>query len=185
MGKIGHLIQTMGPFVLIPALFVVVGVGSWLNILWGLVTGGPRALQESGAPYLFDRPYYLMGLLAVAGWTIALLSALAEVGNPLMFEGFLTGWSLLAIGVGLLFLLRLDMRLRGTRYLAEHGFWLFRPFHAMQVRQFNRQTWVIKIVPWIFLVIGACTLIFSLTHITEAWRQTAAGARVLVGYLTP
>lgn len=188
MDRLINLFQTMGPFALIPILFVVAGVGSWLNILWGLVTGGPRALQETGAPYLYDRPYYLMWLAAIAGWTVALLSVLAETGGEPKFEGFLLGWSLLALGMGLIFRFRLDMTLRAARYLSQHGFWLFRLFHMMQARQFGRrnarQAVVLKLLPLVFLFAGAGLLLFSLLNLPEAWRQIVTGAKVLAGFLT-
>jgi hypothetical protein len=188
MEKLTQLFQSQGLSALIYVLFVIVGAGMWLNVLWGLLSGGPKAITEPGAPYLYDRLYFMLWLLATIGWTMSLLSALAGFSqreNAVRFEGFLFGWSLLAIGMSLIFHLRLHMMLHAARYLAVHGFWLFRPLHWIQLRQFDHEkNLVLKFVPFIFLIVGTAVLLFSLLHVGEAWRQTVAGAQILLSYMT-
>lgn len=60
------------------SVFVATGLGMAINIAWGLITGGPRARTEPGQPYLYDRLYYFLFLIMLMGWTIGLLSSLAD-----------------------------------------------------------------------------------------------------------
>jgi hypothetical protein len=173
------------PMILFFGLFVVVGTFMWINILWGLLTGGPRDRTKMGQPYLYDRLYYLLMLVLLTGWTIAFLSfgepgALNSKAAP---SGFLIGWGIMAIGIGLFYPLRLEMMLNGAEYLANHGLVLLRPFHAMTVRSFQRQRQspMLKIMPIVFAVVGVGVLAFNLSHIAEVPGQVMQGAQALIG----
>ena len=172
------------PFLLFFGLFLVVGAFTWINILWGLLTGGPRDRTKMGQPYLYDRLYYLLMLVLLTGWTIALMSfdQAGAVNRQTAPSGFLVGWGIMAIGMGLFYPLRIDMMVNGAEYLSKHGFVLLRPFHAMTVRQFGRQrqSLVLKIVPVVFTVAGVAVLAFNLSHVAEVPGQMMQGARTLI-----
>jgi len=180
-----HLIERYGAFLIVPLLFVVVGVVMFANIGWGLLSGGPRALKEPGAPYLYDRFYYLLFLFAMIGWTFALLSFSSGIETGNAGFGFLLGWGICAIGMGSIFLLRRNMMLRGARYLAANGFGPFRIFHRMQVMQFERQpAIVLKLMPIVFMVIGIATTIFCLFHLPAAVSDLKTGTQILISAVT-
>ena len=170
------------PLVLFFGLFVVVGTGMWINTVWGLLTGGPRDRTRPGQPHIYDRLYYGLFLAGLVGWTMALLSFLAPVASGRMdqISGFMIGWGIMAVSMGLLFWLRGEMMLNGSKYLSRHGFILWRLFHAMQVRQRERQPMAWKYMPLIFMVVGVGVLLFNLPHIAEVPGQVATGARVLL-----
>ena len=179
-----HLIDRYGVLLAIPLLFVVVGVFMFVNIAWGLLTGGPRAFKEPGSPYFYDRFYYLLFLIAMIGWTFALLSFSSGVETGEAGFGFLLGWGVCAIGIGSVFFLRGQMMLRGARYLADNGFWPFRLFHRMQAMQFERQPIVLKWVPVVFIVMGVGVILFSLFHLPAAFSELQAGTQILVNAVT-
>ena len=126
--------------------------------LWGLLTGGPRDRTKPGRPFLYDRLYYLLMLILLTGWTVSLISSDSPgvLSSETAPSGFLVGWGIMAIGIGLFYPLRFDMMIGGAEYLSKHGFILMRPFHAMTVRSFyrQRQSWVLKIMPIVFAIIG-------------------------------
>lgn len=185
MHNLSALAQSMGPFIIIPALFLVVGVSMWVTLVWGLVTGGPRAGNEPGAPYLYDRIYYMLFLLATIGWSVALLCFDSDELNDGAPAGFLVGWGILAIGMGALFVFRSDMMLRGSLYQAKHGFWLSRFFHSMQAAQMERQGSAIrKGVGGIFLLLGLGVTALNVQHIPDAFEGAWRGAIHLVHFLT-
>jgi hypothetical protein len=180
-----HLIERYGFFLAIPVLFIVVGVGMFVSIAWGLVTGGPRAFKAPGAPYLYDRSYYMLFLVVMIGWAFALLSISSAVETGEAGYGFLLGWGICAIGIGGVFLLRRDMMLRGARYLADNGFWPFRLFHRMQVMQLERQpAIVLKLVPIVFVIVGVGVILFSLFHLQAAFSDFKTGTQILVNAVT-
>lgn len=158
------------------AIFVAVGTGMAVRIVWGLLTGGPRAKDRPGAPFLYDRLYYLMFLVALVGWWIAMLSFFGSTTRAAP-SGFLIGWGILAIGMGSLFLFRQKMMVDGARYLATHGFPLFRIFHAMQAGQFDRQpAFMRKLVAVVFLITGVGVLVFNIGQINQVPGDVEAGA---------
>ena len=169
------------PLILIGGLFLAVGIGMAVNILWGLLTGGPRDRSQPDQPRLYDRAYYLLMLFVLAGWSVALLSfdQGAVTQAP---DGFLVGWGIMAIGLGLLYLLRLDMMTRASKYLSQHGFVLFRPYHGMRHRQLERQrgSVITKIVPVVFMVLGLGVLAFNMPYLAEIPAQVEAGASMLI-----
>lgn len=172
----------MGPFILIPILFIVVGVGTFVRLVWGLITGGPRALQDPGAPYLYDRVYYLVFLVAWFGWSFSLLSFADLASNIATADtlkseaGFLIGWGICAIGMGSLFLLRGDMMVKAARYRATYGFWLWRFFNALQAQQLERQRPAFrKFVAGFFVVVGVVILAVNIINLPEGIRQAQAG----------
>ena len=180
-----HLIERYGVFLAIPVLFIVVGVGMFVNIAWGLLTGGPRAFKEPGAPYLYDRFYYMLFLVAMIGWSFALLSFSSGIETGEAGFGFLLGWGICAIGIGGVFLFRADMMFRGARYLAENGLWPLRIFHRMQIMQFERQpAIVLKLVPLVFVVAGIGVILFSLFHLPAAFSDFKSGTQTLVNAVT-
>jgi hypothetical protein len=161
------------------SLFCVVGAGMAINIAWGLITGGPRAWTEPSQPYLYDRLYYCLFLVGLVGWVIAMLSFVSIIeGAP--EAGFLIGWGIGAIGMGLLFRLRGKMMTTGARYLSSHGFVLLRPFHFMQARQLEYQPMMLTWVPFLFVVAGTGVLIFNLPRLPEAMDQAHAGTLKLL-----
>ncbi len=175
----------MGPFVLIPILFFIVGTGMFCNTMWGLLTGGPRALALPGAPYLYDRVYYLLQLILFLGWAGALLAFIPMTGKPVDGSGFMVGWGVCAIGISTLFLTRGTMMTNGMKYQAEHGFWLWRFFNGMQSAQFQRQPPMMrKIIAIIFLIVGTGVLIFNIPHLPTALAQMQAGAATIVHLVT-
>lgn len=163
-------------------VFVVAGIAMFISVAWGLVTGGPRAIMEPGQPRLYDRTYYLLFLLMFSGWAFGLLSfnQPQTVENP---AGFMIGWGICAIGIALIFLLRFDMMKRGAIYLAQYGFILWRPFHAMHADQLSRQPLMLKFLPYIFLVAGCAALIFQVPHFVEGVEQARAGVISLIRFL--
>ncbi len=181
-----QLIQTYGWALLFPAAFVVTGIAGWLNVLWGLITGGPRALQAPGAPYLFDRVYYLLYGIGLFGWSFGLLSFPTISGSaPHPEAGFLIGWGIAAMGMGLWLILRGDMVIDAARYRAEHGFWLFRGFHSANVNRLERWNPTFrKLFAGMFMVIGAGVLAFNLPHLAEAVSQAGAGLAALIHLVT-
>ena len=181
MDNTHQLVAQMGFFVLIPALFFVVGMATACNILWGLLTGGPRALQAPGAPYLYDRVYYLIFLVVLVGWSGALLAFVAEAGTPTDGAGFTLGWGILAIGMGTLFLTKADMMLKGAQYRAKNGFWLWRFHYALQARQWERQSPIVrKLLGGVFVVAGIGATLYSLPHLPLALSEMAMGATRLI-----
>ena len=179
------LAQHMGPFVLVPILFIVVGIGTFVTIAGGLLTGGPRALNQPGSPHLYDRLYYLIWLVAMTGWAGGLLSFAGIRAGETELWGFVLGWAICAVGMGSLFLLRGDMMIKGARYLAENGVWLTRWHNRMQVRQLERQNpFVRKLIPFIFLIAGTVALAISFPHIAEAVADVRAGAMTIVHLVT-
>ncbi len=179
MGEASLLVLVIG------ILFAVAGIGMWTNTIRGLVTGGPRDRTKPGQPHVYDRIYYLMTLLMITGWSIGILSFLANVdSNRLQSEsGFMIGWGICAVGMGLMFSLRGDMMLSGARYQAKHGFILSRPFYTQHIIQRERQPLIWKIMPLIFLVIGAGVLVFNLPHFGEVPGQVEAGASALIRHI--
>ncbi len=172
------------PLILFFGLFVVVGMGMWVNIIWGLLTGGPRDRSKPGQPFLYDRVYYLLFLFMISGWSFGLLS-FGKV-EPTDASGFMIGWGVTAIGIALIFLMRRDMMLQGARYLAREGFVLLRPFHflqAIQLERIEQQGLVLRFVPMIFLVAGVGVLLFNLLHLPQAIGQAEAGASALIAWL--
>ncbi len=168
--------------ILLGGLFAVVGVGMWLNTLWGLLTGGPRDRTKMGQPYIFDRTYYALFLVLIIGWTAALLSFLTMGSHVDMraATGFMVGWGVMAAAMGVLLALRRDMMLNGHRYLAKNGFVLTRWFHAMQLRSLERQSNAWKIISPAFIVTGIGVLIFNLPHVGEVPGQVTQGAQALI-----
>jgi LPXTG-motif cell wall-anchored protein len=180
-----HLIERYGVFLVIPLLFIVVGVSMFVNIAWGPVTGGPRAFKEPGAPYLYDRFYYLLFLVAMSGWSFALLSFSSDPKTGETPFGFLLGWGICAIGMGSVFFLRRDMMMRGARYLADNGFWPLRIFHRMQIMQFERQpVIVLKVLPIVFVVASIGVILFSLFHLPAAFSEVKTGTQILINVVT-
>lgn len=170
------------PLILFGGLFVVVGVGMWIHILRGLLTGGPRDRDEATQPFLYDRLYYLLFLVGLIGWSTALLSILPaqEVGETRAVPGFMAGWGIGAIGIGCLLLLRGDMMLNGFRYNSRHGFVLFRLFYQLQLRSLERQAGLWKIIAPIFILAGIGVLVFNLPHWADVPGLVVRGARILV-----
>lgn len=169
------------PFTLIGGLFLAVGLGMAINILLGLLTGGPRDRSQPNRPRLYDRAYYLLMLFVLAGWSVALLSFDHETLTQTP-DGFLVGWGIMAIGLGLLYLLRLDMMTTASKYLSQQGFVLFRPYHSMRHRQLERQrgSVIVKIVPVLFMVLGMGVLAFYLPHLAEMPTLVEAGVSILI-----
>ncbi len=185
MHNLTTLAQQMGPFILIPILFFVVGIGAACNIIWGLLTGGPRALTLPGAPYLYDRVYYCLQLVAFLGWTGALLAFVPLTADRDDGSGFMIGWGVGAIGIAALFLTRATMMIKAMKYRAEHGFWLSRFFNRMQAVQFERQpAWMRQFIAVIFLIAGTGILIFNLPHLPAGLTQMRAGATTIVHLVT-
>lgn len=182
MEKVGTAAVPELPLILFGGLFVVVGVCTWISILWGLLTGGPRDRDKMGQPYLYDRLYYLLFLVGIIGWSTALLSVLTAggAGETRAVSGFMVGWGIGAIGMGCLLLLRGDMMLNGFQYRARHGFVLIRLFYKMQLRSLERQSGIWKIVAPIFILAGIGVLIFNLPHIAEVPGMVVGGARELI-----
>lgn len=186
--KLSEAFEQYGFLLVVAAVFLVVGLVAAANILWGLVTGGPRDRQKPGAPYLYDRMYYLLSVLVATGWWLAMLSVPAQMANGLtakdpVFDGFLVGWGIMAVGIGALFALRRDMMHDGSSYLAKHGFVLFRFFHAAQLRQVDRMNAGLTFLPWIFLIAGTGVLLFNITKLTEAVMQSMEGAHVVWNFI--
>ncbi len=174
------LSQGFGPFLLIAALFVIVGVGMAISTVWGLVTGGPRAKDRPGAPFLYDRLYYLNLLVVLAGWWIAMLSFFGATANAAP-DGFLIGWGIMAVATSPMLLFREKMMMDGSQYLAAHGFPLFRFLHAMRVQQFERQpVFLRKLVAVIFLIVGIGVLAFNLPQIARVPEEVRSGAEGIV-----
>ncbi len=182
MEKVGNAAMPELPLILFGGLFLVVGIGMWANIVWGLLTGGPRDREKPDQPFLFDRLYYLLFLVGLIGWSTALLSvpAASEGGEARTVTAFMIGWGIGAIAMGFLLLLRGEMMLNGRRYLSRHGFVLFRLFQQMQLRSLERQTWAWKIIAPIFILVGIGVLIFNLPHLTDVPGQVIRGAQILV-----
>lgn len=175
----------MGPFIMVPILFVVVGISTFVTIAWGLLTGGPRALNQSGSPYLYDRLYYLIWLVAMVAWAGGLLSFVGITAGETEPWGFMLCWAIGAIGMGSLFLLRGEMMIKGARYLADNGFWLMRWYNRMQARQLERQNPLVrKLIPFVFLIAGTVALVVCIPHITEALAEARAGAMTIVHLVT-
>ena len=188
MEKVGGASVSALPFLLIGGLFVLVGVGMWISVPWNLVTGGPRDRTKPGQPYVYDRLYYLLLLVGLVGWSVALLSFLATLASGRIdslgsLSGFMVGWGIMAIAMGTLYALRLDMMEKASEYLSKNGFILFRLFHIMRLRQFQRQRAVWKIISPIFIVAGIGVSAFYLPHIGDVPRQVTTGAQILVGQI--
>ena len=168
--------------ILFGGVFVAVGLFMWINTLWGLLTGGPRDRTKMGQPYIFDRTYYLLFLVLIIGWTAALLSMLTigTNGETRAAAGFMVGWGVMAIAMGVLLVLRNDMMLDGNRYLSKNGFTLIRPFHAMQARSVERQASARKIVAPLFIIVGIGVLAFNLPHFAEVPGLVTAGFSILI-----
>lgn len=160
---------------LIAIVFVTVGVGMTINIVWGLVTGGPRAKTLPGAPYLYDRLYYLLFGFGLVGWWIAIFSFFGI--SEASVSSFMIGWGIGAIPMGLLLWLRGDMLIDGATYLSAYGFWLFRFFHASQGRQFGRIPRALrKLMAAVFFIAGIGVLAFNLPQIGRVPGDVASGA---------
>jgi hypothetical protein len=183
-----HVVEQLGPFVVLPALFLIVGVGIFINITWGLVTGGPRAFQEPGAPYLYSRGYYLLFLFTLVGWSGALIGVVSEINSDRVGYSFILGWGICAIGMGSLLSFWRPMMLRGSRYLSVHGIWLFRFFHHAQVGQLmrleNPPTQALKFLPFLFISAGTIAVVISLFHLPSAIGEVGAGARIMFETIT-
>ncbi len=183
-----HLIQQYGFFILIPALFVFVGVGMFINITWGLLTGGPRAMNAPGAPYLYDRFYYLLFFVVLIGWSgflLSILSIVASGKDHVSDTSFIVGWGICAIGMGGILVLRSDMMMRGARYFSEHGFWWTRFYYRMQLRQYDRQPVFLRpLLGGIFIVVGIGVVAFNITHIPDAFHEAVVGAQTLIAIIT-
>lgn len=180
MEKVGSAAGPELLLILIGGLFVVTGVSMALSILWGLLGGGPRDRSQPGQPHLYDRSYYVLMLVVLAGWSTALLSLDQGVLTKAAPDGFLVGWGVMAIGMGLLYLLRFDMIVRAAHHRAMNGFILLRPFHAMRARRFDRQAGVMKIIPPVFLVVGLGVLAFNLAHLAAVPGEVEAGLSNLI-----
>ena len=181
MDNAHEFVARMGFFLLIPLLFIAVGIGMFFSIMWGLISGGPRARTQPGAPYLYDRFYYLLWLVAAIGWAASLLAFIAEGSSGIEPWGFLLGWAIGAVGMGSLFLLRGDMMIKGARYLADNGFLLSRWYNRMQLRQLDRQNGLVrKLLPIVFLIAGSVALVASVLHGNEALAEIKAGAATIL-----
>ncbi len=176
-----HLFDHMSVFMLVAALFVLVGCGMFISIVLGLLTGGPRARDRPGAPFLYDRLYYLLFLVVWIGWSSGFLAFLSEDSENIAASGFFLGWGVLAVGMSGLFLLRGDMMLKGAQYQAKHGFWLSRLYYGMQAAQIERQSAALrKFIAIVFGIAGVGAIVFSLPHLPAALQQVEAGGRLLI-----
>ncbi len=186
MDKLAGAGAAQWPLVLFFGLFTVVGTGMWINTLWGLLTGGPRDHTKPGHPHVYDRLYYVLFLAGLIGWTMALLSFLAPVSSGKMDEisGFMIGWGIMAVSMGLLMRLRGEMMLNGAKYLSKHGFIAWRIFYAMHVRQREQQPMAWKYIPLLFPIVGVGVLLFFLPHWAEVPGQMATGTKVLLAMMT-
>ncbi len=165
-------------------LFVTVGIGMAVNVLWNLLTGGPRAKTRPGAPYLYDRQFYLVFLVVLVGWWVALLSffGMPSEASP---GSFMIGWGIMAVGMGSLYLFKGDMMIEGSRYLASHGFTMFRFFYALQDAQLTRQSpFFRKLIGGIFLAAGIGALLFNFQNFRHLPDDVAGGAEQVVMFLT-
>lgn len=177
-----HLIQAYGFFLLVPVLFVVVGVCMWIYVISGLITGGPRALHEPGAPYLYDRLYYLLYGIGMVGWTWGMLS-FVSLGNDSSPTGFMLGWGIGAVAMGSLFLLRGDMFIRAAQYRAKYGNWLVRLFYQKQ--DFSRVSPIMcKLFAFLFIIAGTGVLAFNLPHLGQAVVDAQTGMARLIHAIT-
>jgi hypothetical protein len=171
--------QSSDPFALFALVFVIVGVAMTINIIWGLASGGPRAKELPGAPYIYDRLYYLLFGLGLVGWWIGILSFFGITEDAT--SSFMIGWGIGAIGMGTWFWLRGDMMVEGATYLSTHGFWLFRFFHAMQGRQFAQLPPVMRrLMAVAFIVAGIGVLAFNLPQIGCVPADMATGVDNIV-----
>lgn len=185
--KLSDAFGQYGPLLAGGALFLVVGLATTGQILLGLVTGGPRARLKPGTPYLYDRVFYVLFAIAITGWWMAMLSFAGELSGPVDMDsvsGFMTGWGIGAIGMGLLIWLRGNMLLEGARYLSRHGFLPFRLFHLMQVRQFEYAPVVRKIIPVVFIAAGIVALAVNITKLPLALAQASTGAHLVWSFLS-
>lgn len=163
--------------------FAVVWSGMAINVVWGLLTGGPRARTEPGRPYLYDRLYYFLFLVLIIGALLAFLSSLGK-GEDGSRAGFFISGGICFTAFGLIFWLRRKMMKAGSAYLAKHGFILFRPYHFMMVRNFELYPLglpgYIKDVSRVLVVVGVGVLVFNLLHVPEAVDQVRAGTLELM-----
>jgi uncharacterized membrane protein YidH (DUF202 family) len=171
--------QNFAPFALFALAFVIVGFAMTINIVWGLLSSGPRAKALPGAPYIYDRLYYLLFGLGLVGWWIGILSFFGITEDAM--SSFMIGWGIGAIGMGAWLWLRGDMMVEGAAYLATHGFWLFRFFHAMQGRQFAQVPPVMRrLMAVAFMAAGIGVVAFNLPQIGRVPADMATGVDNIV-----
>lgn len=179
-----HSIQPgLWPFVVMGVLFVVVGVSTFIKIVLGLLTGGPRALQLPGAPRLYDCVYYLLHLVGLTGWAFGLMSFFHGVEGGGV-SGFMIGWGVCAVGIGSLFVLRGDMIAKAMAYKAEHGFWLWRFFYRQQAERMRAMGWFQKALGGVFVVIGIGVLIFNVPYLPAAIAEFRANLKDIAAVVT-
>lgn len=172
------LLQTRGLFLAVPLAFIAIGCFMLVRAVWGLLTGGPRAVQAPGAPYLYDRLYWLLNLVMLIGWTGFAVCFLAGIAGGMTGDNMLIFmcWAICAIGIGLMFLLRGEMMLDGQRYLARHGFYLWRWGRSLQVARMEQQAaWLRNLVAGVFVVIGVVILgvcIAQFPRVAQEFRDT-------------
>jgi hypothetical protein len=154
-----HLSHDFRPVLIVLAVFIVAGLGTFINIVWGLLTGGPRATQLPGQPRLYDRVYYLLFLAGWSGWCFALLS---------LPDGFIVGWGIGAIGMGVLYLLRGDMIVKAMEYKAEHGIGPWRFLYRTNINRLHERHASQKIIAVIFIVAGTIVLFVNAAHVPAA-----------------
>ncbi|MBW8880381.1 MAG: hypothetical protein JF615_02845 [Asticcacaulis sp.] len=182
-----HLLQSRGLFAVMPLLFLAFGLGHGLYALWNFVTGGPRAIGEVGTPYLYDRFYFLLQVSMAAGWLIAVSSfAVAVIAGAWSDDasGFMLGWAVMAVSIGLLFTLRGGMLVRGMQYRASHSRGLLGWFYRMQLARMENQPEIFRtLIGGLFAVIGAVILVINLPHVPailgQVGRDLAAAGRAL------
>jgi hypothetical protein len=185
--KLSALFTQYGFFPYVAVVFLAFGLLKTSEILWGLIMGGPRNRSKPGAPYLFDRVYYLLFAVGMTSWWICLLAFAVGVSTgdtDRLVTVFMVGWAIGAIAMGLLFGLRGDMWVEGSRYLAKHGFPPFRVFHALQARQFDRVPIARKLIPIVFPLMGLVALAINFSKVPMALEQTWVNLHLVWNFLS-
>jgi len=178
------LLESHSLFTLVFVLtFLGVGIGTWIQTLWGIVTGGPRDLSQFGQPFLYDRVFWLFKLVLVTGWSFGLLS-FCDVSKNGDATGFLLGWALGAFSMGMIYLVKNEMITTAAIYQSEHGPWISRMFYQMQIKQFERSKLSRKLIGAIFSVVSLIVFAVNISHLPQAMLQAQMGATNLINYLS-
>lgn len=178
------LFERLGPYVYVPLLWIGAGAAMFAVTLWRLVTGCPRAGTAPDAPRLYDRVYYLLHLVHIAGWTGFPTAFLLEtVPGTSVDSGvlILLLTAPLLVGFGLQMLLRGGMMYRAMDYLGKSGFVLWRPFYRIWTIRFAYPTPLARsLYSVIWLIAGVCAGGFSLAHLPASIEQSQIGSAAVL-----